>query len=187
MATVRHTEINTKEEDEFNTFNTQLEDVEQSQGVEINLNVNINNERDEVERRKLFPPTGDYLKGEDWTVKSHIDVEDRMKDDTYPTGRVYLSCTGPAENVKTGDVQYFFFRCSPDPRDGKDERSRGRADIYYQNWHRAKDLYFSLHNEFPQVLEHVAEMFRVESFTLMVKTNNKGAFINGFRVKGQRR
>lgn len=116
----------------------------------------MNNERDEAVRSKLFPPSGDWTKEDIWSEEDHFRMvhldQDKQPGDVSTKGRRIYVIYGKMKPRVDRDGNEFEYlaniRISPDLRYKEDDTSK--VDILHKLWLRAKDIYIAIKEEKPK-------------------------------------
>ena len=147
-------------------------------------NVGFNDARDEIERAKLDPPKGDWIKDDRWKCELRTNDGDSEPGDIDPRGRTVLSFSGRCIPREANGMVYdpmLFFKVSPDWRGKQDNPDK--PDMAYQLCLRAKDLFLSLYGEKIQKLAQLRDMLREESYVVRTMTGDNGLIIVGIKPK----
>lgn len=141
--------------------------------------MSFNDTQDEEERKRLFPPAGDWLKVDEFDSSDpEFRSDDCQLGDISPKGRMILSFMGKPEARynSTGDEfqPTLFIRISPDRRYKIDKPSE--VDLAYKMFLRAKDLYLEIKGEKPVNPEELRVMLASESYTIRTMQGDSGPF-----------
>lgn len=108
-----------------------------------------NRQRDELERQKLNPPIGDWVKEDRWTMDDpRILTDDSHADDVNKAGRTMLTFRGECKPRVENGIEYnpmFFLRISPDKRSSMNNEQQ--PDMPYKMWLKVEELYTALYSK----------------------------------------
>ena len=138
----------------------------------------FNETQDEEERKRLFPPPGDWLKVDEFEFNLQYREDDKQPGDRSPQGRMILSFMGKPEaryNTTGDEFQpVLFLRISSDRRYKVDKPNE--VDLAYKMFLRAKDLYLELKEEMPKSIDELVQMLVNENYTIRTMQGDSGPF-----------
>lgn len=167
------------------------------------------NERDSANRKRLDPPSGDWLKKDRWKCQPNRNGQtidfgndilgmiiegDSLPGDTstkfpsMPQGRLVFVVFGKPEPRQVDNDEYqptLFIRVSPDQRYKEDEPEK--LDLSHKLWLRAKDLYLSINKEdsggnFVKVISMLIEdEYKINTF--LPPGGDSGLMVTGLKTK----
>lgn len=199
MATRNNTPVNTVNADDEDEFNIPDEvdipehsnDVIVPQQGALSLqdldNIGFNDARDEQERAKLNPPTGDWEKEDQWKADIRCQQGNCMPGDLDPTGRTSLNFMGKPKPRQANGMEYepmLFIRLSPDIRYKEDDPSK--TDMAYKLFLKAKDLYMELYKEKPRNLKQLMTMLREDAYIVRTMNGDNGPIVVDIKAKRTR-
>ena len=150
--------------------------------------LSFNDSRDEVERVKLSPPTGDWEKEDRWKFEKRVNMADSMVGDIDPTGRTFFNIAGHPKSREANGISYqpmLFLRISPDIRYKQDKPNE--VDMGYKLFLKAKDVYTELKEEKPKKLGQLITMLEEDNYVLRTMNGDNGPVIVDIKVKRSRR
>lgn len=140
--------------------------------------IGFNDTQDEDERKRLFPPAGDWLKTDSFEFTIQYREDDCESNDASPQGRMMLNFMGkPEVRYNTAGDEFepvLFLRLSPDRRYKIDKPSE--VDLAYKMFLRAKDLYLDITGEKPDNVDQLVKMLIDESYTIRTMQGDSGPF-----------
>lgn len=144
--------------------------------------------RDETERAKINPPTGDWEKEDRWKFEKRVNAADSVHGDIDPTGRTFLNVVGKPKQREANGISYepmLFLRLSPDIRYKQDKPAE--VDMAYKLFLKAKDMYTEMYSEKPTKLGQLIAMLEEDSYILRTMSGDSGPVIVDMKVKRSRR
>lgn len=182
----------TRKQQQFMDTDTDNENIEtitdteskESNTVEVDLDaLGFDHARDEVEKRKLDAPAGDWKKEEEWEFSPAKNVMiyggDCETGDTLATGRLVYSFYGrpTARLDKEGnEFQPFLrFRISPDKRYSVTKPDQ--VDQSYKLFLRAKTVFFEIEGRAPKSQSELVRFFAEGSYLLTTMRGDDGPFV----------
>ena len=150
--------------------------------------VGFNDARDEVERAKLDPPKGDWIKDDRWKCEMRTNEGDCEPGDVDPRGRTVLSFSGRCIPREANGMMYdpmMFFKVSPDWRSKQDEPDK--PDMSYKLCLKAKDLFLSLKGEKIKKLTQMKDMLAEDSYVVRTMTGDNGLIVVDIRPQRDQR
>lgn len=144
--------------------------------------------RDEVERAKINPPTGDWEKEDRWKFEKRVNAADSVHGDIDPSGRTFLNIVGKPKQREANGISYeptLFLRISPDIRYKQDKPNE--VDMAYKLFLRAKDMYTEMHSEKPTKLGQLITMLEEDNYVLRTMNGDNGAVVVDVKMKRSRR
>lgn len=151
---------------------------------EIDLDaLGFDHARDEVEKRKLDAPAGDWKKEEEWEFSQAKNVMvyagDSEAGDTLPGGRLVYSFFGrpTARLDKEGnEFQPFLrFRISPDKRYSVSKPDQ--VDQSYKLFLRAKTVFFEVEGHTPKSQSELVRFFVEGNYLITTMRGDDGPFV----------
>lgn len=144
---------------------------------------------EEASRRRLYPPTGDWVKTDTWKFDYSYRDDDNAPGDFNSEGRLVYNFSGqpdPRLN-KEGDefCPMLFLRVSPDKRYKQDKPTE--FDTAYKLYLQAKDLYLELKGEVPENQLQLIDMLIEDSYTLRTFNGDSGPIISDAKPIRKRR
>lgn len=140
--------------------------------------IGFNDTQDEEERRRLFPPAGDWLKVDEFEFGLQYRDDDQQTGDVSSQGRMILSFMGKPEaryNHAGDEFQpVLFLRMSPDRRYKSDKPSE--VDLAYKMFLRSKDLFLEISGEKPGNIDQLVQMMVNDSYTIRTMQGDSGLF-----------
>lgn len=157
----------------------------------------IDEERDEQERAKIDPPSGNWLKEakQKWTYEKRVYPNDKHNDDRDPSGRTVLNFYGKPAPREDNNITYqptLFLRISPDCRYKQEAGREHEHDNSYKLWLGAKDLFVSMYGRRPRISE-IVTMLTEEEYIVRTMKGDSGPIVvslqdpNQERVRANRR
>lgn len=148
--------------------------------------VTFDDDRDELEYKKMTPPPGDWEKVERWQVKEYIYTNDTAPGDRNPNGRLVWAITGyPKVRIVNG-LDYcplLMIRISPDLR--FKEGSTTDRDSAYKLFLQCKNLFISLKGRSPKGSEELLPVLAEDAYTVRTMQGDNGPVV--VQVKANRR
>lgn len=144
--------------------------------------------RDEAERAKINPPTGDWEKEDRWKFDKRVNAADSVHGDIDPTGRTFFNVFGKAKTRVVGDISHdptLFLRISPDIRYKQDKPNE--VDMAYKLFLKAKDVYTELYEQKPTKLGQLITMLEEDNYVVRTMNGDNGPVIVDVKVKRNRR
>lgn len=143
--------------------------------------------RDEVEKRKLTAPSGDWIKKEPWdfSVEKNVSVivDDNQDGDINPLGRtMYLMYGYPETRVDREGNEFTPFlriRMSPDRRMHREKEEQ--VDFAYKMFLAAKDVFVAINGRKAKTQGELLRCLAEESYALNTMNGDDGLFV--LRVK----
>lgn len=145
-----------------------------------------NRQRDELERQKLTPPIGDWIKDTRWTMNAPIVYSgDSEQGDINPAGRTMLSFSGKCQTRTVNSIEYdpqFYLRISPDKRMSKNNEKV--VDMPYKMWLKVEDLYLSLNGAKWTTGKQLFSMLMEDTFVIRTMAGDNNPIVD---IKPQQR
>lgn len=143
--------------------------------------------RDEVEKRKLQVPAGDWIKKEPWdfSIEKNVSViaEDNQEGDINPLGRtMYLLYGYPETRLDREGNEFTPFlriRMSPDRRQHREKEDQ--VDFAYKMFLAAKDVFVAINGRKAKTQGELLRCLAEESYALNTMNGDDGLFV--LRVK----
>jgi hypothetical protein len=146
----------------------------------------FNDSRDEIERKKINPPVGDWLKVDRWELDKRVRGDDCQPGDLDPTGRTIFNVKGLPEERTVDSISFqptLFMRISPDCR----YRDDGVPDMPYKLFIKAKDLYVQIHGEKVKTYSDLCNMLKHDEYIIRTMNGDNGPVILDIKSKERRR
>ena len=183
-----------KEQAETNEFNmpTEFDDqasqnAQPTEGQALSLDdldsVGFNNEEEELQRAKLNPPAGDWLKIDKFDFRITQVADDCQPGDINPTGRTLYLFSGKPESRAANGIDYepmLFIRMSPDLRNKQD---KDEIDNAYKLFLKGKDIFLSVHDEMPSSHRQLVEALEEEEYLIRTLNGDSGPFVIDIKPK----
>lgn len=148
----------------------------------------FNDERDEAERAKLNPPTGDWEKADRWKSEKRVQAGNCMPNDIDSVGRTTFTFMGKPEPRQQNGIEYeptLFLRISPDLR--YSESNPALADMAYKLFLNAKDTYIAINGEKPKTLRALRVMLEEENYIIRTAKGDSGIYCVEIKAKKARK
>lgn len=150
--------------------------------------MSMDDARDEEERKRLDPPSGDWIKDDTWKFEKRVNTQDVSHGDIDSSGRTFFSVYGkPQSRVKDG-IEYtptLFIRMSPDIRYKVDDPSK--VDLSYRLYLKAKDLYLYINQEKVRTFGQLIGMLESEDYLVRTMTGDNGPLVIDLKPKVNKR
>lgn len=144
--------------------------------------------RDELERAKIDPPKGNWLKTAKWMYEKRVSLNDKQPGDIDPAGRTILNFYGkPEPRTADNGITYdptLFLRVSPDLRYKMDKPNE--HDNSYKLYLLAKELFVSMYARAPKISE-IVRMLENAEYILRTFNGDTGPIITGLQDPDQER
>ena len=150
--------------------------------------IGFNDARDEAERARLDPPTGDWIKDDRWKFELRRNEQDSELGDIDPLGRTMLTFTGKCVSRDANGITYdpmMFLRVSPDARYKVEEPEK--ADMAYRLFLKAKDLYLTLKGEKIRSVAQMRDMLAEDEYVVRTMKGDNGLVIVDIKPKQKER
>ena len=148
-------------------------------------------EREEEERAKMYPPPGDWEKAEPFKMVEPIPIyeEDSQPGDLLEgKGRLMLMFNGQPEPRTNKGIEFkptLFIRMSPDLR--RSQNKPNEADLAYKLWLQAKEIYEYLHDgETTNDVRKIAAMMIEDNYVIRTLNGDSGPFVLNIKPKKER-
>jgi hypothetical protein len=144
----------------------------------------FNTDRDELERAKLNPPTGDWKKEDSWEYTRQVMSDDTAEGDIDPKGRTFLVFAGRPLPREANGLSYeptLRLRISPDMRYKQDKPTD--IDLAYQLFLKCVDLYIEKFEEKPSQMAKFRNMLQHDSYYVRTMNGNSGPMIVEVKAK----
>jgi hypothetical protein len=144
-------------------------------------------QRDEQNRAKLDPPTGDWEKDDRWHFDSRIQAGNCEPGDLKPEGRTIFSVMGKPKARVANGLEYepvLFLRISPDVRLKDDNVSLDNA---HKLWLKVKDLHLALYEKKLSTLAQLKQMLEEDEYVLRTMKGDNGPIVVDVKVKRAKR
>ena len=138
----------------------------------------FNDERDQEELNKLFPPAGNWNKEDTFQFRIVNYDNDIQVGDLSDKGRTIYSFSGKPEPRELNGVEYqpvLFFRMSPDIRYKEDDPTK--IDHTYRMFLRAKELFLSIKEYKPKTQRELVEMLVEDRYVIRTMNGDSGPFV----------
>lgn len=144
--------------------------------------------RDEIEKRKMDAPAGDWKKEEEWEFSQEKNVKvyegDCEPGDTLPQGRIVYSLFGrpTARTDKEGnEFQPFLrFRWSPDKRYSTSKPDQ--VDHTYKLCIKAREAFFAANGRKSKSQAELARFLAEENYTITTMRGDDGPFVLNIKI-----
>lgn len=149
--------------------------------------IGIDEERDERERAKIDPPSGNWEKEAKFTYEKRVNTNDRGQGDIDPAGRTMLNFYGKPVSREVNNIVYeptLFIRLSPDLRYKADKPTE--HDQAYKLWLAAKDLFLSMYARRPKISE-IVKMMEQDHYIIRTMKGDSGPITVGIQDADQER
>jgi hypothetical protein len=179
-------EINDEGTVRSNTFTSSENTVD----LETLRGLGFNKEQDELDRKKLNPPRGDYEKEGPFRFEARIFDGDCAMGDINPQGRTVYNFSGTPKTLVVNGMEYkptLFISMSPDVR--HQERDPSKVDNKRKLFVQAKDLFLALHGREAANHAELVVMLMEDPYVIntMVRTDDGGLQVVNIKKKVQRR
>jgi hypothetical protein len=142
----------------------------------------FNDQRDELERAKMNPPTGDWKKETSWDFSKNVNSNDQAPGDLDPEGRTFFNFNGKPEPREANGLQYepsLRLRISPDRRTKAD---KPEIDTAYKLYLKAKDIYLEKYSE-KGTYSKLCHFLSHDAFVLRTMQGDNGPIVVDLKLK----
>lgn len=148
--------------------------------------VTFDDSRDEIERAKLYPPPGDWVKSDRWQFRQARYEGDCQPGDINPVGRTMYIFFGKPEvrldKDRNPHEPILSIRMSPDRRYKQDDPNK--VDFAYQMYLKAKDVFLTIKGTKCRKPPELVPFMCDESYLVRTMTGDNGPFV--LEVKASR-
>lgn len=144
----------------------------------------FDNARDEKERAKIDPPTGDWEKVDLWKTEKRVQPGNCQQGDIDTAGRTSLNCWGKPKERNVNGMSYeptLFIRISPDIRYKEEDQTK--VDLAYKLFLDVKDTYLSIYGEAPKTMKHLRSMLENDEYLVRTMKGDNGPVTVGVKAK----
>ncbi len=151
--------------------------------------IGVNEQQDEAERKKLYPPPGDWIKSIDWDYRLARFEGDCQPGDISPSGRtIYVFFGKPEERIDREGNAYqpvLNLRMSPDRRFKQDDPTK--VDFSYAMYLKAKDLYLALKGAKMTKQVQLVRMLIEDEYVVRTMNGDSGPFVLEVKQRRQQK